>query len=154
MMGPTPGDTLPWALPRNTRDTPRRLENSSQPPRNSGAKRTRTCRNFGAFKKESPRAAEWHTALLATTRVTQRTFYAVRCVYREGSSQDIFLPSGLRRSIGVLGGFLSGGRRGRSQRPLFALRGGPGDAPAERGFRYSGQRYRGKRRLGCLDPLA
>src|SRR5215467_13313499 len=39
-------------------DIPRRRENSSRPPKNSGAKQIRICRNFGVFKEESRPAAD------------------------------------------------------------------------------------------------
>src|SRR5690348_3583005 len=117
----TPEGILPLALPPNTRDVPRRRASSSRPPRNSGAKRTRTCRNFAEFKKESPRAAERPYCPLTTTLVTQRHSYAVRCAYCDGRSQDIFFPCVLCRTLSVLCVFLSGERRRRSSRPLSSL---------------------------------
>src|SRR5215471_9723480 len=107
----TPAATLPWALLPNTPDTQRKRENSSRPPRNSGAKRTKTCRSFDAFKREFLRGAEWSYCLPNDKPSYAKTSYEVRFAYCGGPFQVIFSPGTLRRPIGVLYVSRLGGKR-------------------------------------------
>src|SRR5436309_11924074 len=61
----TPADFLPWVSLLSTRGTPSKRASNLRPQRSCGARPTRICRSFGAFRKEFPHAAESKLALSA-----------------------------------------------------------------------------------------